>query len=50
MWVASSLFTIALFAVAIIVISRAIRVVPQHTRWDRAARTLLRGAAAGPRS
>jgi regulator of protease activity HflC (stomatin/prohibitin superfamily) len=30
MWVGSSLFTIALFVVAIIVISRAIRVVPQQ--------------------
>ena len=30
MWLGSSLFTIALFVVAIIVISRAIRVVPQQ--------------------
>ena len=30
MWVGSSLFTIALFVVAIIIISRAIRVVPQQ--------------------
>ena len=30
MWLGSSLFTIALFVVAVIVISRAIRVVPQQ--------------------
>ena len=33
MWIGSSLFTVALFVVAIIVIAQAIRVVPQQHAW-----------------
>ena len=45
MWIGSSLFTLALFVVAIIVIVEAIRVVPQqHALVIERLGPLLRGA------